>query len=91
MDNAEGIISIDTYADHKAELDGLAYELGVMAADDAPAVETPAQETADIDKPFSPMQRSLTKFSVMKTLMFRFGKCPKHRVNSSLFSVIPNR
>ena len=40
-----------TYADHKAELDGLAYELGVMAADDAPAVETPAQETADIDKP----------------------------------------
>ena len=51
VDNAEGIISIDTYADHKAELDGLAYELGVMAADDAPAVETPAQETADIDKP----------------------------------------
>lgn len=51
VDNAEGVISIDTYADHKAELDGLAYELGVMAADDAPAVETPAQETADIDKP----------------------------------------
>lgn len=51
VDNAEGIISIDTYADHKAELDTLAYELGVMAVDDAPAVATPEQETADIDKP----------------------------------------
>lgn len=51
VDNAEGVISIDTYENHKAELDGLAYELGVMVVDDAPAVETPAQETADIDKP----------------------------------------
>lgn len=51
VDNAEGIISIDTYADHTAELDTLAYELGVMAVDDAPAVATPEQETADIDKP----------------------------------------
>ena len=52
VDNAEGVISIDTYADHTAELDTLAYELGVMAVDDAPAVETPpAQETADIDRP----------------------------------------
>lgn len=45
VDNAEGVISIDTYADHKAELDGLAYELGVMAVDDVPA------ETEDIDRP----------------------------------------
>ncbi len=51
VDNAEGVISIDTYADHTAELDGLAYELGVMAVDDVPAAETPAQETADIDRP----------------------------------------
>lgn len=51
IDNAEGVISIDTYANHTAELDTLAYELGVMAVDDVPAVETPAQETADIDKP----------------------------------------
>ena len=51
VDNAEGIISIDTYADHTAELDTLAYELGLMAVDDVSAVETPAQETADIDKP----------------------------------------
>jgi len=51
VDNAEGIIPIDTYADHTAELDTLAYELGVMAVDDAPAVATPEQETADIDKP----------------------------------------
>lgn len=52
VDNAEGVISIDTYAGHTAELDTLAYELGVMAVDDAPAVETPpAQETADIDRP----------------------------------------
>lgn len=51
VDNAESIISIDTYDNHKAELDGLAYELGVMRVDDAPAVETPAQDTADIDKP----------------------------------------
>lgn len=51
IDNAEGIISIDTYADHKDELDGAAYELGLMVVDDVPAVETPAQETADIDKP----------------------------------------
>lgn len=51
VDNADGVISIDTYENHKAELDGLAYELGLMAVDDAPAVETPAQETADIDKP----------------------------------------
>ena len=51
VDNAEGVISIDTYADHTAELDTLAYELGVMAVDDAPAVATPEQETADIDKP----------------------------------------
>ncbi len=51
VDNAEGVISIDTYADHTAELDTLAYELGVMGGDDVPAVETPAHETADIDKP----------------------------------------
>lgn len=51
IDNAEGIISIDTYADHTAELDGLAYELGVMAVDDVPAVETPTAETEDIDRP----------------------------------------
>ena len=51
IDNAEGVISIDTYENHKAEIDGAAYELGLMAVDDAPAVETPAQETADIDKP----------------------------------------
>lgn len=51
VDNAEGVISIDTYANHTAELDTLAYELGVMAVDDVPAAETPAQETADIDKP----------------------------------------
>ncbi len=51
VDNAEGVISIDTYENHQAELDGLAYELGIIRADDAPAVETPAQETADIDKP----------------------------------------
>ena len=46
IDNAEGVISIDTYENHQAELDGLAYELGIMRVDDAPAVETP-----DIDKP----------------------------------------
>lgn len=46
VDNAEDIISIDTYENHQAELDGLAYELGIMRVDDAPAVETP-----DIDKP----------------------------------------
>lgn len=51
IDNAEGVFSIDTYADHTAELDTLAYELGVMAVDDVPAAATPAQETADIDKP----------------------------------------
>ena len=51
IDNAEDVISIDTYADHTAELDGLAYEFGLTAVDDVPAVETPAQETADIDKP----------------------------------------
>ena len=33
------------------ELDGLAYELGVMAVDDVPAVETPTAETEDIDRP----------------------------------------
>lgn len=54
IDNAEGVISIDTYADHTAELDTLAYELGVMAVDDVPAAATPAQETADIDKPLFP-------------------------------------
>ena len=51
IDNAEGVISIDTYADHTAELDTLAYELGVMAVDDVPAVETPTAETDDIDRP----------------------------------------
>ena len=43
--------SIDTYENHNAELDGLAYELGVMAVDDAPAVETPTAETEAIDRP----------------------------------------
>lgn len=51
VDNAEGVISIDTYADHTAVLDTLAYELGIMAVDDVPAVDTPTQETADIDRP----------------------------------------
>ena len=51
IDNAEGVISIDTYENHNAELDGLAYELGVMAVDDAPAVETPTAETEAIDRP----------------------------------------
>ena len=51
VDNADGVISIDTYADHTAELDGLAYELGLTAVDDAPVVETPTAETEDIDRP----------------------------------------
>ncbi len=42
VDNAECTISISTYENHKDELDGLAYELGLMAV---------ADETADIDKP----------------------------------------
>ena len=75
----------------RQSLDGLAYELGVMAADDAPVVETPAQETADIDKPLFTDAAVVTKFSVMKTLMFRFGNARSTGVNSSLFSVIPNR
>ena len=45
IDNAEGVISIDTYENHKAEIDGVAYELGLMAVDDAPAV------SEGIDKP----------------------------------------
>ena len=49
MDNAEGIISIDSYADHKAEIDGLAYELGVMSVDDAPVSDVPVKETEEID------------------------------------------
>ena len=49
VDNAEGVISIDTYADHKAELDGLAYELGVMSVDDAPVSDAPVKETEEID------------------------------------------
>ena len=51
IDNADGVISIDTYENHNAELDGLAYELGVMAVDDAPVVETPTAETEAIDRP----------------------------------------
>jgi len=49
VDNAEGIISIDTYADHKDELDNLAYELGVMSVDDAPVSDVPVKETEEID------------------------------------------
>jgi len=45
VDNVEGVISIDTYENHQAELDGLAYELGIMRVDDAPVV------SEDIDKP----------------------------------------
>ncbi len=41
VDNAEGVISIDTYENHRAELEGLAYELGLVSVDD----------TADIDRP----------------------------------------
>ena len=44
IDNAEGVISIDTYENHTAELDGLAFELGIMRVDD-----TPARETEEID------------------------------------------
>ena len=49
VDNAEGVISIDTYADHKDELDNLAYELGVMSVDDAPVTDVTAKETEEID------------------------------------------
>ncbi len=49
VDNAEGIISIDTYTDHKDELDNLAYELGVMSVDDAPVTDVTAKETEEID------------------------------------------
>ena len=49
VDNAEGIISIDTYADHKNELDNLAYELGVMSVDDVPVSDVPDKETEEID------------------------------------------
>ena len=45
IDNAEGVISIDTYENHHAEIDGAAYELGLMAVDDAPTV------SEAIDKP----------------------------------------
>ncbi|MGN0623842.1 MAG: YodL domain-containing protein [Oscillospiraceae bacterium] len=51
VDNAECIISIDTYENYTSELDLLAYELGVMRVNDASAVETPARDNADIDKP----------------------------------------
>lgn len=51
VDNAECIISIDTYENHTSELDLLAYELGVMCVNDASAVETPVEDTAVIDKP----------------------------------------
>lgn len=46
VDNAEGTISISTYENHKDELDGLAYELGLMLVDSEEKTET-----ADIDKP----------------------------------------
>ncbi|MBR3667445.1 MAG: hypothetical protein IKN66_09845, partial [Ruminococcus sp.] len=49
IDNAEDVISIDTYADHTAELDNLAYELGVMSVDDAPVSDVPVKETEKID------------------------------------------
>lgn len=49
VDNTEGIISIDTYAEHKDELDNLAYELGVMSVDDAPVTDVTAKETEEID------------------------------------------
>ena len=49
IDNAEDVISIDTYADHKDELDNLAYELGVMSVDDAPVSDVPVKETEEID------------------------------------------
>lgn len=49
VDNAEGVIFIDTYADHKDELDNLAYELGVMSVDDAPVTDVPAKEAEEID------------------------------------------
>lgn len=49
VDNAEDVISIDTYADHKDELDNLAYELGVMSVDDAPVTDIPVKETEEID------------------------------------------
>lgn len=51
MDNAECIISIDTYENHTSELDLLAYELGVMRVNDDSALETPVEDTAVIDKP----------------------------------------
>ena len=49
VDNAEGVISIDTYADHKDKLDNLAYELGVMSVDDVPFTDAPTKETEEID------------------------------------------
>lgn len=49
IDNAEDVISVDTYADHKDELDNLAYELGVMSVDDAPVSDVPVKETEAID------------------------------------------
>ena len=48
IDNAEDVISIDTYENHKVELDNLAYELGVMSVDDVPVKET---EEIDDDAP----------------------------------------
>ena len=49
IDNAEDVISIDTYENHKAELDNLAYELGVMSVDDVPVSDVTAKETEEID------------------------------------------
>ena len=49
VDNAEGVISIDTYDNHKDELDNLAYELGVMSVDDAPVTDVTAEETEEIN------------------------------------------
>ena len=49
IDNAEDVISIDTYENHKAELDNLAYELGVMSVDDVPVSVVPVKETEEID------------------------------------------
>ena len=49
IDNVEDVISIDTYENHKDELDNLAYELGVMSVDDAPVSDVPVKETEEID------------------------------------------
>ena len=90
VDNAECIISIDTYENHTSELN-LLMSWVLCALMMLLRWRHLLRILRLLINLCLPMKQSLTKFSEMSKMMCRFGRIPILRANSFLYLAIPNR